>query len=250
MAGHSKWATTKRHKAAIDARRGKLFSIISKALTIAASSGGGNPDSNPRLRTLINKAKAANMPTDNVDRAIQKGIGELPGIIMEEIAYEGYGPSGIGIIIEATTDNKKRMTAEVRSILTQAGGNLASTGAVSYGFERKGQFIINAKSTNEDLLMAIAIDAGAEDVINNGDHFEVLCIKNTFDKVSKSLGEKNIQPESSELAYLPMSTISVDDPEIAKQVLRLIDKLDDLDDTKNVFSNFEIDDKIIEEFGP
>ena len=250
MAGHSKWATTKRHKAAVDTKRGKLFSIISKDLAMAAKSGGGDPEFNPRLRTFINKAKAANMPAENVYRAIKKGTGELPGVVIEEITYEGYGPAGVGIIVESTTDNKNRTTAEVRRAFTQAGGRLASSGAVSYSFKYKGQFLISTKNSDEDTLMEISLDAGAEDVVNNDDHFEILCPVSAFDKVFKALSEKEIPLESSELAYLPISSISLKDAEVAKQILKLINKLDDLEDTKNIFANFKIDDKIIKASSP
>lgn len=245
MAGHSKWATTKRHKAAVDAKRGKLFSIISKEITIAAKTGGGDAEFNPRLRTAISAAKAANMPADNVDRAIKKGTGEMPGMVIEEVIYEGYAPGGVGLIVEVTTDNKNRTVAEVRSTFTKAGGNLAGAGALAYNFQRKGQFLINSDKISEDDLLNIVLDAGAEDVINNEDHFEVLCPATEFYSVSRALDDKGIQPDSAELAYIPNNLMTLTDPDDAKKVLSLIDKLEDLDDVKSVHGNFDIDDSVM-----
>lgn len=247
MSGHSKWATTKRHKAAVDAKRGKLFSLLGKELTLAARSGGGDPEFNPRLRTVINAAKAANMPSDNVDRAIKKGTGEIAGQgAIEELIYEGYAVGGVGIIVEATTDNKNRTASEIRSTFTKGGGNLAGAGALSYNFQHKGQFLVDAKNATEEQLLEIALDAGAEDVINHGDHFEILCPSSEFYRVSRALEDKKIQTASAELAYIPNSLIAVEDPDTARRVLKLIAALDDLDDVKNVFANFDIDEKIQE----
>lgn len=245
MSGHSKWATIKRHKAAIDAKRGKIFSVISKELTIAARDGGGDPEFNPRLRMLVLKAKGSNMPADNVDRAIKKGTGELPGVVYEELVYEGYGPGGVGIIVEVTTDNKNRSASEVRSTFTKCGGNLAGAGALAFNFQRKGQFIISADKTDEETLMEVAIDAGAEDIANNEDHFEVTCEMSEFDAVSTALNEKGIEPDSSELAYIPNTLVPVTDADVVKQVLRLTETLDDLEDVKAVWSNYDIDDSLL-----
>ena len=170
MSGHSKWATTKRHKAAVDAKRGKIFSSLSKDLTLAAKDGGGDPTTNARLRMLLQKAKAANMPADNVDRAIKKGTGELPGVVYEQLIYEGYGPGGIGIIVEVTTDNKNRAASDVRSTFTKNGGNLATPGALQFNFTKQGQFIVSTEKATEDALMDVVLDAGAEDIRNNGDY--------------------------------------------------------------------------------
>ncbi|MBO5782304.1 MAG: YebC/PmpR family DNA-binding transcriptional regulator [Opitutales bacterium] len=245
MSGHSKWATTKRHKAAVDAKRGKIFSAISKDLTLAAKAGGGDPETNARLRTLLAKAKAANMPADNVDRAIKKGTGELPGVSYEEIVYEGYGPGGIGFIVEVTTDNKNRSVAAVRSTFTKLGGNLATSGALSFNFTRKGQFIINAEKTSEDALMDIVLDAGAEDIINNEDHFEVLCPISEYDNVSAALEKAGIEPDDSNLAYIPTNLVPVTDAETAQKVIRLEETLDDLEDVQNVYANYDIDDSLL-----
>lgn len=239
MSGHSKWSTIKRHKAAIDAKRGKIFSMISKELTIAAKAGGGSPEFNPQLRTLIAKAKMANMPNDNIQKAIQKGTGEIPGQIIEELTYEGYGPGGVGFIVEVTTDNKNRAASEVRSSFTKCGGNMAGAGALAFSFNRKGQFLISSEKVNEDTLIEVALNAGADDVLNQGDHFEVICEVQNFYNVVKAFEDAKIEPESSEIAYLPVSTVKVADKEILEKIQKLIDKLEDLDDVKNVFVNLE-----------
>lgn len=244
MSGHSKWATTKRHKAVIDAKRGKIFSALSKDLTLAAKAGGGDPVSNARLRTLIQKAKAANMPSDNVDRAIKKGTGEIPGVVYEEITYEGFAHGGIGFIVEVTTDNKQRSVAEVRAVFTKAGGNLAAPGALSFTFHRAGQFLIAADKTTEDKLMETVLDAGAEDIKSHGDHFEVVSPVHAYDAVSDALAKAGIAPDESEIAYLPVTTVPVKDADGAKKVLTLIEQLEAIDDVKNVFSNAEIDENL------
>ena len=240
MSGHSKWATIKRHKAAVDAKRGKIFSVISKELTLAARDGGGDPEFNPRLRTLIQKAKASNMPADNVDRAIKKGTGELPGVVYEENLYEGYAAGGVGLIVEVTTDNKNRSASEVRSTMSKNGGNLAGVGAVSFQFERKGQFIIEADKIDEDSLMEIAIEAGAEDIKNEGDHFEVICPIGDYDKVSQELTAKEVDLASAELVYLPNIHVPIEDMDTARKVLHLIQVLEDLEDVKAVHSNMQL----------
>lgn len=240
MSGHSKWATTKRHKAAIDAKKGKIFSVLSKDLTLAARSGGGDPDSNARLRTLIAKAKTANMPSDNVERAIKKGTGELPGLVYEEITYEGYGPGGVGIVVEVTTDNKNRAVGEVRSTFTKHGGNLAAPGALAFNFHRKGQFLIDVTKTTEDQLMEVAIEAGADDVITEEDHFEILCAISAYDTVSHALEKAGITPDHQEIAYIPSNLNPITDGDIAKKVLHLIETLEDLDDVQHVFANHDI----------
>ena len=245
MSGHSKWATIKRAKGATDAKRGKIFSVISKDITLAARAGGGDPDMNPRLRTVIAKAKAANMPSDNVDRAIKKGTGELPGVVYEENVYEGYGQGGVGLIVEVTTDNKNRSASEVRSMMGKNGGNLAGVGAVAFQFDRKGQFIIDAKQTDEETLMDIALEAGAEDIKNEGDYFEVVCPIGEYDNLTQALSEKNIEPESAELAYLPNILVPINDADTARKVLHLIELLDGLDDVKAVHSNMDIADDLL-----
>jgi YebC/PmpR family DNA-binding regulatory protein len=244
MSGHSKWATTKRHKAVIDSKRGKIFSALSKDITLAAKSGGGDPVSNSRLRTLIQKAKAANMPNDNVERAVKKGTGEIPGVIYEEVTYEGFAHGGVGFIVQGTTDNKQRAVAEVRAVLTKHGGNLATAGALAFTFLHCGQFLISAEKTTEDKLMEVVLDAGADDIKAHGDHFEVLCPIAAYDAVSDALAKAGIHPDESELAYIPVTTMPVKDAETAKKVLHLIELLDALDDVKSVFTNAEIDENV------
>lgn len=246
MSGHSKWATIKRHKAAVDAKRGKIFSVISKELTMAARSSGGDPQFNPRLRTLLLKAKAANMPADNVDRAIKKGTGELPGVEYVELVYEGYAPGGVGVIVEVTTDNKNRSASEVRATFSKYGGNLAGAGALAHFFNRQGQFLISADKTDEETLMMTVLDAGAEDIKNNQDHFEVLCAMTDFDAVSKALEDAGIEADEQQLAYLPVSTIPLTSGDTVKSCLRLIEMLDELEDVNNVYANYEIDDALLE----
>ncbi|MGJ3244021.1 MAG: YebC/PmpR family DNA-binding transcriptional regulator [Opitutales bacterium] len=247
MSGHSKWATTKRHKAAVDAKRGKIFSVISKELTLAARAGGGDPDMNPRLRTVLGKAKSANMPADNVERAIKKGTGEIEGQVIEELTYEGYGPGGVGIIVEVATDNKNRSASEVRSTFSKHGGNLAGANALAFNFQRKGQIIVSADATGEDRLMEIALEGGAEDIRNQGDHFEVVCEIGDYDTLADAIARAEIRVESSELAYLPNSLTPVTDRDTAKKVLRLIDTLEDLEDVQAVHANFDMSEDLLAE---
>ena len=248
MSGHSKWATTKRHKAAVDAKRGKIFSVISKELMLTARDGGGDAEFNPRLRTLILKAKQANMPAENVERAIKKGTGELEGTIIEELLYEGYAPGGVGLIIEVTTDNKNRSASEVRSTLGKGGGNLAGAGALSYNFKRKGQFLIAKDKTDEDTLTELALENDADDVVAEKEHFEVLSEVSEFDKFTQALNAAEIEADSAELVYLPENLVAVSDENIARQVLRLIDNLEELEDVKAVHSNYDIDEALLEAY--
>src|SRR6056300_1158313 len=197
MSGHSKWATTKRHKAAVDAKRGKIFSLISKEISLATRDGGKDPEFNPRLRTLILKAKQANMPSDNIDRAIKKGAGELGGITIEELLYEGYGPGGVGLIVEVTTDSKNRSASEVRSTFSKGGGNLAGAGALAFNFKRKGQILLAKEKIDEDSLTELALENDAEDVIVEEDHYEVICETAHYDKIAGALSDATIEPDSS-----------------------------------------------------
>ncbi|MDR2603092.1 MAG: YebC/PmpR family DNA-binding transcriptional regulator [Puniceicoccales bacterium] len=244
MSGHSKWATTKRHKAVIDAKRGKIFSMLSKDISLAARDGGGDINFNARLRVVVQKAKEANMPADNIKKAIQKGTGELPGMSIEELTYEGYIAGGIGAIIEITTDNKNRAASEIRSVLTKGGGNLASPGALMFNFQRMGQFFIAKEVVTENRLMEIVLDAGAEDIKSDGPDFEVLCPISSYYTLAQAIIGANIKCLSSEIAYIPNSIIQITDAELAAKVLKTIEKLEDLDDVKNVFANFDIDDSI------
>ncbi|MDD5679761.1 MAG: YebC/PmpR family DNA-binding transcriptional regulator [Candidatus Omnitrophica bacterium] len=244
MSGHSKWATIKHKKAATDAKRGKIFTKLIKMLTVAARSGGGNPDTNPSLRLAIDKAKEANMPQDNIDRAIKKGTGELPGVSYESISYEGYGPGGVAFYVDVLTDNKNRVASEVRNIFSKCGGNLAGAGAVSRLFEKKGLFIVNKKDASEDQLMSIILDAGAEDMSDEGDTYEVKCQPADYEKVKKALEDSKIKSESSEITFIPKNTVKVGADQ-AKQVLNLVEQLEDNDDVQNVYANFDIPDDIL-----
>ena len=246
MSGHSKWATTKRHKAAVDAKRGKIFSVISKEITLAARDGGKDAEFNPRLRTLIAKAKQSNMPADNIDRAIKKGTGELGGVIIEELLYEGYGPSGVGLIVEVTTDNKNRSASEVRSTFSKAGGNLAGAGALAFNFKRKGQILIAKEKIEEDALTELALDNDAEDVIVEDEHYEVICETTYYDKIAEALSNVSVEPDSSELAYLPNNLVEVSDEDAARKILKLVENLEELEDVKAVHSNYYIDDALLD----
>ena len=241
MAGHSKWAKVKRAKAVTDSRRGKVFSRFSREITIAAKAGGGDPGMNPRLRTILMKAKEANMPAENVDRAIKKGTGELPGVSYEDVTYEGYGPGGVGMMVKVTTDNKNRAASELRSVFTKFGGNLAGAGAVAFQFLHAGQFLIAKDKTTEDQLMEVALEAGADDVLSTDEGFEVRCNIHVFDKVAHALEHVGIKPDSSEIAYIPTNTVPVTDSHVAQTLEKLHEALDELDDVQNVFSNEELD---------
>ena len=238
MAGHSKWAKLKHFKGAIDAKRGKIFSRISRDLTLAAKAGGGDASANPRLRTILLKAREANMPSDNIDRAIKKGTGELPGVSYEDAVYEGYGPGGVAMIVKVTTDNKNRAASDVRSVFTRYGGNLAGAGAVAFNFTHAGQFLIAKEKTTEDQLMEITLDAGADDVISTDEGHEVRCPIAAFDKVSHALEQAGIKPDSAEIAYIPNNTVAID-ASVVETLGKLHDALDDIDDVQNVFSNEE-----------
>jgi len=245
MSGHSKWSTIKRKKGAADAKRGQIFSRLSKEITLAAKNGGGDPDMNPKLRTVLLKARAENMPVENTDRAIKKGTGELPGVVYEEFVYEGYAPHGVAVIIEVTTDNKNRAASDVRSTFSKNGGNLAGTGAVAFMFQRTGQFIISKDKADEETLMDIVLEAGAEDLKVEEEYFEVLAPLTEFDNVSQALSQAGIEPDNAELAYLPENLTPISGAEDAKQVLRIIDALDDLDDVQNVFHNADIPEALM-----
>ena len=246
MSGHSKWATTKRHKAAVDAKRGKIFSVISKEISLATRDGGKDPEFNPRLRTLILKAKQSNMPSDNIDRAIKKGAGELGGITIEELLYEGYAPGGVGLIVEVTTDNKNRSASEVRSTFSKGGGNLAGVGALAFNFKRKGQFLLALEKIAEDELTELALENEAEDVLIEDDHYEVICEVSEFDRLAEAFEKKGIEPDSSELAYLPNTLVTIEDEETGRKVLNLIESLEDLEDVKSVHGNYDMNKALLD----
>ena len=244
MAGHNKWSKVKRLKAVTDSRRGKVFSRLSRDITLAAKAGGGDSEGNARLRTLVLKARDANMPAENVDRAIKKGTGELPGVVYEEITYEGYGPGGVAFVVKVTTDNKQRAAQDVRSAFARHGGNLASTGAVSFQFQHAGQFLIAREKTTEDALMEIALDAGADDVVASEQGFEVRCNIHAFDKISHALEAKGIKPDNAEIAYIPTTLVPASDSRVAASLEELHDALEEIDDVQMVFSNEEADEAV------
>lgn len=247
MSGHSKWHTIKHKKGALDAKRGKVFTKCIKEITIAARSGGsGDPMQNPRLRKAVNDAKAANMPNDTIDRAIKRGTGELEGVNYEEVTYEGYGPGGIAVMVETTTDNRNRTVSEIRHIFSKYGGNLGENGSVGWMFNRRGQIIIEASARSEDDMLSLALDAGAEDMINDGDSFEVLTSPDDFHSVLDAIKNAGIEPISAEITMIPQNTIKLEGG-AASQMLKLYDALDDNDDVTNVSSNFEIDDAVMEQ---
>lgn len=247
MSGHSKWATIKHKKGALDAKRGKLFSKITKEITVAARASGGKTETNPRLRLAISKAKEANMPADNIDRAVKKGTGELPGVSYEEINYEGYGPAGVAIMVEALTDNKNRTTSEVRTIFSKHNGNMAGQGSVSWMFAKKGYFAVPKAGTDEEKLMNLVLDAGAEDMkTDDEENFEVITSPKDFEKVKEALSKSNIKWQQAEITMVPNTTIKLDIAQ-AKQVLGLVDALEDNDDVQNVYSNFDISDEILKQ---
>ncbi|MEA3365295.1 MAG: YebC/PmpR family DNA-binding transcriptional regulator [Candidatus Hydrogenedentes bacterium] len=240
MSGHSKWSTIKRKKGAQDAKRGKVFSRLAKEISVAAKLGGGEPDMNPRLRTVLLSAKAQNMPKDNIDRAIKKGTGELPGVTYEEARYEGYGPSGVALIIDVLTDNKNRTVAAIRHLLTKYNGSMAETGAVVWNFEQKGSIAIPRGDKSEEEILEKAIEAGAEDVDTESDEVFVITTEpQDLHAVSDSLESMGLSPESVELTMAPKTTIRVEGS-AASSVLKLMEALEDEDDVQNVFANFDI----------
>jgi YebC/PmpR family DNA-binding regulatory protein len=246
MAGHSKWSKVKRFKGAIDAKRGKIFSKLSKEITIAAKSGGGDPGANPRLRSAIVAARAASMPNENVERAIKRGTGEgNDAAHFEEIVYEGYAPGGVALIVETATDNKNRTAAEVRSIFTKNNGNLASSGSVSYMFHRKGQIIVPCDGVGEDRLLELVLDAGAEELTNEDDAYVVLTAPDQLYAVAEALKNAGVTTESQKFTFIPDTTITLGDEALAQQVLRLCDALEDDDDVQNVYSNLDIPEQVL-----
>ena len=240
MAGHSKWAKVKHFKGAIDAKRGKIFAKLGKEIAIAAKLGGGDPGMNPRLRMVLLKGRAANMPNDNIERAIKRGTGDGEPINYEDLTYEIYGPGGVAILVELSTDNRNRTAAEIRSILTKNGGSMATAGAVTRLFQRKGQIIVSRDAANEDQLMEVALEAGAEDFKAEDEGFEILAEPASFEAVHKALEAKGIKADSAEVTYLPVATAPVGDPETVKAASRLIELLEDHDDVKEVYTNAEL----------
>ena len=245
MSGHSKWASIKHKKGAADAKRGKLFTRIIKELTVAARDGGGDPDSNPRLRPVIADAKAANMPADNIKRAIRRGTGEEPGVSYEEITYEGYGPGGAALLIQVLTDNTNRAVGEIRHLLSKHGGNLGTTNSVAWMFEKRGYIVIERSGTDEDSLMSAAIDAGADDFQEDEDNWEVISPPESHDQVLEAVKAAGAKPVTAQVAMLPQNLVKVEG-KAAQQLLKLMDVLEDQDDVQYVWSNFDIEAKEIE----
>lgn len=247
MSGHSKWASIKHKKAAIDAKRGQLFTKLIKELTAAARSGGGNTETNIRLRTAIGKAKESNMPSDNIEKAIKRGTGELPGITYEEASYEGYGPAGIAIMIDIVTDNKNRTTAELRNLMSKRGANMASTGAVSFLFQKKGYIVIEKSAIEEDKLMNIVLDAGAEDLKTDDPKvYEITTQPHDLETVKAAITDKKIPMQSAELTMIPTTTIKITDKATATSILGLMEVLEEHEDVQHVYANFDIPDELIE----
>lgn len=249
MSGHSKWATIKRKKAKTDAERGKTFTKLIKELTIAARDGGGDPEGNPRLRTAVMAAKAANMPAQNIDRAIKKGTGELPGVSYEEVTYEGYGPNAVAVFLDVLTDNKNRTTAELRHLFSKHGGNLGADGSVAWMFARKGQILVPRSSMSEEQIMEIALEAGADDIkTEDPDNYEIYTEAAALHTVLKAIETKGVKPEAAELVRIPQNSVDLNERE-AESVLKLLDLLEDHDDVTKVWSNFEASQEVLEKLG-
>jgi len=245
MSGHSKWHSIRHKKARVDAARGKVFTRLIKELTVSARIGGGDPDMNPRLRTAIQAAKAANMPAKNIENAVKKGTGELPGVVYEEIIYEGYGPGGVALYINAMTDNKKRTVAEIRHLLSKYGGNLGESGCVAWIFEKKGLIKVAKENYDEEELFMIVIDAGAEDMKSeDSEYYEIYTDYEQLDQVSARLAGNNVSVLSAEHTMIPQNTVKLE-AKSAEQMLKLMDMLDDHDDVQDIFANFDIDDEVI-----
>ncbi|MBV8519874.1 MAG: YebC/PmpR family DNA-binding transcriptional regulator [Acidobacteria bacterium] len=246
MSGHSKWSTIKHKKGAADAKRGKVFTRIIKEMTVAARLGGGDPEANPRLRAAVAEAKANNMPKDNIERAIKRGTGELEGATYEEITYEGYGPGGVAIIVEALTDNTNRTTPEIRHMFEKHGGNLGTPGSVRFQFEKKGYFAVEKSAVGEDKLMEIALEAGADDLqTDDAEVFEIYTAPENFEAVRQALESNKIATVEAKLGMIPANYVAVDEQK-SKQIMRLLEMLDDHDDTQNVWSNFDIPAEMME----
>ena len=245
MSGHSKWSTIKHKKAAKDAKRGKIFTKLIKEITVAARMGGGDINANPRLRTAVLTARGSSMPSDNIERAINKGTGELEGVTYEEIQYEGYGPGGVAIIAQVLTDNKNRTVSEIRRMFSKHGGNMGETGCVGWMFDKKGILTVDKSQIDEDRLMDIALDAGAEDVRDEGEVFEVIAPPEDFEKVKERLDQEKIAVASAQVSLVPKNTVDVDAKNV-EQVLKLSEELEDHDDVQNVAANFHIPDELMD----
>ena len=245
MSGHSKWHTIKHKKGALDAKRGKVFTKLIKEITVAARTGGGDPDANARLRKAITDAKAQNMPNDTIDRAVKRGTGDLEGVNYEEITYEGYGPNGVAVMVETMTDNRNRTVAELRHLFTKNGGNLGESGSVAWMFDKKGLIIVDKETKSEDELFEIAIEAGADDLQTEGDVFEIYTAPENFEAVDDAIKKAGVEPQASEISMIPQNYIKLEGAD-AKQMLKLYEAIDDHDDVQKVYSNFDIDEADME----
>jgi YebC/PmpR family DNA-binding regulatory protein len=245
MSGHSKWHSIKHKKGAADARRGKLFTRIIKELTVAARAGGGDPDSNPRLRTVVADAKAANMPAENIKRAIRRGTGEEPGVSYEEFMYEGYGPGGAAVMIDTLTDNRNRTVGELRHLLSKYGGNLGESNSVAWMFDKKGYIVVSKAKADEESLMAVSLDAGADDLRDDGEAWEVLTTPERYPAVLEAVKGLGVEPDAAEVSMVPQNYVKLEG-RTASQMVRLMEALDDHDDVRHVWSNFDIEEKEIE----
>jgi|SRR5688572_27533251 YebC/PmpR family DNA-binding regulatory protein len=245
MSGHSKWHTIKHKKGAADAKRGKVFTRIIKELTVAARAGGGDPDSNPRLRTIVAEAKSVNMPAENIKRAIQRGTGELPGVSYEEATYEGYGPGGAAVIIECLTDNRNRTVGELRHLLSKNNGNLGETNSVAWMFSKKGYIVVDKKAADEEKLLTVVLEAGGDDLRDDEDSWEIITEPAAFEGVREAVKSLGIEPSSAEVAMLPQNYVKLEGKE-ASQMVRLMEALEEHDDVQHVWSNFDIEEKEIE----
>lgn len=246
MSGHSKWSTIKRKKGALDAKRGKIFTRLIKEITVAARMGGGDPEGNPRLRSAIGTAKSENMPKDNIDRAIKKGTGELEGAVYDEISYEGYGPGGVAVLVDCMTDNKNRSVADIRHAFSKSGGNLGETGCVSWMFEKKGSILIDKDTIGEEELMDKALEAGAEDVVEEDNVYQVVTTPDDFEAVREALETDGIKFIEASVSMIPQNVVEITEEKPARQILRLLESLEEHEDVQNVFSNFDISDEIME----
>lgn len=247
MSGHSKWSTIKRKKGANDAKRGKIFTRLIKEITVAARAGGGDPDGNPRLRSAIATAKAENMPKDNIDRAVKKGTGEIAGEVIEEILYEGYGPNGVAILVECMTDNRNRTVADIRHYFSKSNGNLGESGCVAWMFEKKGLIQVDKEKYSEEELMDMALEAGADDVVEEESEFQILTAPEEFGDVRDALGEAGLEYLEASVSMLPKTTVEITEEKPARSLLKLLESLEDHDDVQNVHSNFDIDDELMEQ---
>ena len=246
MSGHSKWATIRRKKEKTDAARGRIFTRLIKEISVAARIGGGDEESNPRLRTAITAAKAANMPQANIERAIKKGTGELPGTVYEEVTYEGYGPGGVALLIQTMTDNRNRTVSEIRHLFAKHGGNLAETGAVNYMFNRKGVILVNPKGLSEDDVMELALEADAEDVSQEDSNFMITTASRDFETVKQAIEESPLEIISAEISMVPDNYVRVEG-ENAKKLLKLLEDLEEHDDVQNLYGNFDVEESLLEE---